>query len=104
MTESQPDDEPGAAVSNPSPSGNYHINESPLEPERDRAQGEIAQNTPIPGDADEDDLVCKGLHCEDLEPESFELELNMMYKNGKEKAILLSVRSLLLPQNDKDQK
>ena len=80
MTESQPDDEPGAAVSNPSPSGSYHINESPLEPERDRAQGEIAQNTPIPGDADEDDLVCKGLHCEDLEPESFELEPHQAWK------------------------
>jgi len=37
------------------------------------AQEQLAQNTPLPTDIQDDDLVCEGLHCVDTDPESLEM-------------------------------
>ena len=39
------------------------------------AREQMAQNTPVPVETgEEDDLVCEGLHCMDVEPESIQLD------------------------------
>ena len=39
------------------------------------AREHMAQNTPVPAESgEEDDLVCEGLHCVDVEPESIQLD------------------------------
>eukprot|EP00435_Cladocopium_sp_Y103_P039744 s2480_g10.t1 len=45
-----------------------------LNPERDMAREHVAQNTPVPNVSEDDDLICEGLHCTDVDPESFSLE------------------------------
>ena len=72
-SEQQPDAEPGEASNSPSPTGSQHGPVSELDPVRDREHGEIAQKTPLPDETEDDDLICEGLHCQDLESESFEL-------------------------------
>ena len=79
-SEQQPDAEPGEASNNPSPTGSQHGTMPELDPVRDREQGKIAQNTPLPDDTEEDDLICEGLHCIDQEPESFELHTNQAWR------------------------
>ena len=51
-----------------------------LDPTRDQAQERIAQNTPIPNDGADDDLVCEGLHCVDMEPESLGSENDQAWR------------------------
>eukprot|EP00435_Cladocopium_sp_Y103_P053869 s757_g17.t1 len=75
-SELQPDTEPEIPESQGSPPGSTSHNFNPeatLDPERDMAREQEAQSTPLPADAD-DDLLCDGLHCMDVEPESFVLE------------------------------
>ena len=80
-SEIQPDAEPGAPGSIHTPSENHE--ESPsinpnnpstitarLNPEQDMMKEREAQNTPMPNETDDEDLVCEGLHCMDEEPES----------------------------------
>ena len=80
-SENQPDAEPGAPGSQNTPSENQEES-SPLtpnnpttidpmlNPEQDMKREREAQNTPMPNDTDDEDLVCDGLHCMDEEPES----------------------------------
>jgi hypothetical protein len=80
-SEIQPDAEPGAPGSHNTPSENQE--ESPpitpnnpttiapmLNPEQDLRRELEAQNTPMPNDTDDEDLIFDGLHCIDEEPES----------------------------------
>ena len=92
QSEIQPDAEPGAPGSQPSEEGSQ-INtltqqqistttpENILNPELDMAREHMAQNTPVPVETGaEDDLVCEGLHCMDVEPESWNLDPNQAWQ------------------------
>ena len=51
-----------------------------LNPEQDMLREQIAQNTPVPSSLENDDLVCEGLQCVDVEPESFQLDANHAWR------------------------
>ena len=85
QSEVQPDAEPGAPGSQMSDEGSQStptqqqgsptIPGNVLNPEQDMAREHMAQNTPVPVETgEEDDLVCEGLHCMDVEPESIQLD------------------------------
>ena len=91
QSEVQPDAEPGVPGSSQSPVGSQtsvtHPTEgsadplpSVLNPEQDMLREQMAQNTPVPTNLDDDDLVCEGLHCVDVEPESFQLDANHAWR------------------------
>ena len=92
QSEVQPDAEPGAPGSSHSPVGSHNShghspaqpaipNPEALNPEQDKMQAQLAQNTPVPmQNEDDDDLVCEGLHCVDVEPESIQLEANQAWQ------------------------
>ena len=44
-----------------------------LNPEQDMARENMAQNTPLPAEQGDDDLLCDGLHCVEVDPESVEM-------------------------------
>ena len=84
QSEIQPDAEPGVPGSHPStvdspssihtqPQSIHDTSVPVLNPEHDMAQEQLAQNTPLPTDIQDDDLVCEGLHCVDTDPESLEM-------------------------------
>jgi len=90
-SEVQPDAEPGVPGSNPSPVGSQTSVAPPVEepadplstvlnPEQDMLREQIAQNTPVPSSLENDDLVCEGLQCVDVEPESFQLDANHAWR------------------------
>eukprot|EP00435_Cladocopium_sp_Y103_P009870 s2832_g2.t1 len=73
-SELQPDTEPEVPGSYQSNAESVHPDvhaQYPLDPERDMAQEQVAQNTPLPVD---DDLCCDALHSLDTELESFSLD------------------------------
>ena len=86
QSEVQPDAQPGAPGSQRSegesqgstPTRQQTNTTTPggvLNPEQDMAREHMAQNTPVPAESgEEDDLVCEGLHCVDVEPESIQLD------------------------------
>ena len=92
QSEVQPDAEPGAPGSSHSPVGSHNSqghspaqpaipNPEALNPEQDKMQAQLAQNTPVPmQNEDDDDLVCEGLPCVDVEPESIQLEANQAWQ------------------------
>ena len=79
QSEVQPDAEPGAPGSQRSDGGSQGSTPTRqqtnpttpggvLNPEQDMAREHMAQNTPVPAESgEEDDLVCEGLHCMDVE-------------------------------------